>query len=194
MIFGSLNFLTGDKESVKLVELLGVGRGDAVAEIGAGDGQLCFFLAEVVGEEGVVYATEFEELKVENILKQKEQKKLSNLKVVRSGANSPSLPNIQFDHIIMKKVYHHFTNAAELNRSFFNLLKPGGKMAIVDFEPKWYLRFSTPKGIPQKYGGHGIYKKVLVEEVEASGFILRQMVHDWAVGGLYIALFEKPAS
>ena len=60
----------------------------------------------------------------------------------------------------------------------------------MDFEPKWYLKLSTPKGIPASYGGHGIYKNVLISEVQQAGFKLKQL-DDNFIAAECIALFLK---
>ncbi len=161
-----------------------------IAEIGAGNGSLALFLSQTVGPDGLVVATEFDGKLIDKISKKAQRNNAANLKAVFAKSNDPNLPGIQFDLILMKKVYHHFTHAQEQNMSFYSHLKPGGKLAIIDFEPKWYLKLSTPAGVPKKYGGHGIFKKILVAEVESAGFRLENLINNFS-GGMFCAIFRK---
>jgi len=47
------------------------------------------------------------------------------------------------------------------------------------------------KGVPSNRGGHGIPKKILVEELTAAGFKLDKSFDDWPEDG-YCLLFRKP--
>ncbi len=192
MIFSSWDFVFLKNEAAKLVEYLGLSSGMKLAEIGAGSGDLALLLAKVVGDSGLVFATEHDEGKFRKLSHRVERGKIKNMQAALAKDGQGNLPSIQFDAIVMKKVYHHFTDAEGQNRSFFEHLKPGGKLAVMDFEPKWYLKLSMPKGVPKKYGGHGIYKRVLVEEVLKAGFRLEKLGEKFGSGGMYCAVFAKP--
>lgn len=191
MIFSGFDILFRNKEAKKLVGLLNIGPGFIIAEIGAGKGLLSFYLSRVVGQSGLVFSTEFDPIKLNKIISKVKQKNIKNLQTALAGDSNPNLPDKQFDVILMSKVYHHFTNAAAQNKSFYEHLKPGGLLAVIDFEPKWYLKFSTPKNIPKSYGGHGIYKHVLINEVQQAGFKLKQLVENFSSGKMYCAIFSK---
>lgn len=190
MIFSSFDRFFANKEAGKLAGFLSIGLGFNVAEVGAGKGTMSVYLANVVGPGGLVFATEFDERKLDKINKTIKSKNITNIQTSLAGESNPNLPDRQFDIIFMSKVYHHFTNALAQNCSFYEHLKPTGRLAIVDFEPRWYLSLSKPKDIPNSYGGHGIWENVLVKEVEQSGFKLIQLVKKFS-GGLYCAIFQK---
>ena len=192
MIFSAWDFIYLKNEAAKLVELLGLSSGMRLAEIGAGNGDLAVLLAEVVGDSGLVFATEHDEKKLNKLLQRVAQGKIKNLEAALAKDGQDNLPPIQFDAIVMKKVYHHFTDPEGQNRVFFEHLKSGGRLAIMDFEPKWYLKLSEPKGVPKNFGGHGIYKKVLVEGVVSAGFQLEKLDGKFSSGGMYCAVFVKP--
>lgn len=191
MIFSSFDFWFQNTEAKKLVSLLGISSGYKVAEIGAGKGILSFYMSRVVGKDGLVFSTEFDEAKLNKLSQKVKKQNIKNLQTASAGSNNPNLPDILFDVIIMSKVYHHFTNASAQNKSFYSHLKSGGQLVVVDFEPKWYLKFSTPKGIPESYGGHGIFKNVLISEVEKAGFKLKLMDDNFSSGKIYCAIFNK---
>lgn len=191
MIFRFWDFAYLKQEAEKLITLLNIKEGFRVAEIGAGDGSLVEILAKQVGQSGFIFATEHDDERLDKILKRIKAGNLTNVKAVLVSGEGSNLPNEQFDVILMKKVFHHITNPERETRNFYEHLKPGGKLAIVDFEPKWYLKLSTPKNIPKSYGGHGIYKKVLIEEVIRAGFMLEKLDEKFSPGGMYCAIFGK---
>ncbi|MEK7161218.1 MAG: methyltransferase domain-containing protein, partial [Patescibacteria group bacterium] len=182
MFFFGFDIFFQNKEAKKLVSLLSVGSGYKIAEIGAGKGVLSFYLAKIVGSNGQIFTTEFDEKKLNKIRQRTKKENIVNLQSAPAGSNGPNLPDTQFDVILMSKVYHHFTNAAAQNKGFYAHLKPQGQLVVVDFEPKWYLKLSTPKGIPASYGGHGIYKNVLISEVQHAGFKLKQLDDNFSSG------------
>src|SRR5262249_2037955 len=69
----------------------------------------------------------------------------------------------------------------------------GGLMAIIDFEPRWWLTMvSRPKGVPANRGGHGMPKELLVKEVTAAGFDLIGIIDRWPRGS-YCVVFGRRA-
>jgi len=191
MIFRFWDFVYLKKEAEKLIALLNIKEGFRIAEIGAGDGSLMEILAKQVGQSGLVFATEQDKERLDKILKKIKTGNLTNVMAVLARGEGSNLPNEQFDVILMKKVFHHITNPEIEVRNFYEHLKPGGKLAIADFEPKWYLKLSTPKNIPKSYGGHGIYKNVLIEKVIGAGFVLEKLEEKFSVGSMYCAIFRK---
>jgi predicted methyltransferase len=117
--------------------------------------------------------------------------------VVEAGQSSTNLPDACCDAIFMRDVYHHFTHPAELVRSLFAALKPGGRLAIIDFEPR--RGSSRPDGVPEDRAGHGIRPEAIVAEVAATGLSLNATITDWpdakpADQRMFLVLFGKPQS
>lgn len=190
-----INFLyrqADAKEVLKLLPLLNLHPGGSVAEVGAGQGQAAEFLALAVGPAGKVVATDFEPDKIIQLQERMRLKNLNQVQIIQAGDITSNLPAGAFDAILMRKVYHHFTHPFEMNTSFYAALKPGGRLAVIDFPPKWFLSFSVPEGIPGNRGGHGIKKELVVEEVLQAGFIKIKVIEKWMPFGMYCAVFEKP--
>ena len=73
-------------------------------------------------------------------------------------------------------------------------IRPGGRLAIIDFEPSWFLSTFFPvKAVPSDRGGHGIPPDVVVRELTRAGFVLSRQIEDWA-GGQYCLVFLKPST
>ncbi len=88
----------------------------------------------------------------------------------------------------MRRVYHHLTKPAEFDNALLRSLKPGGRLAIIDFPPRSGLE--PVEGVPANRGGHGIPQKVLIDELTSAGLLLAKTVNDWPEGD-YCVLFVK---
>src|SRR5947209_17360989 len=154
-------------EVKRLGELLGWKAGTVVAEIGAGDGKYTFAAVERVGAAGKVFATEIDAKKVAELKEEVARRKLGNVVVVKSKEADTNLPTACCDAIFLRRVYHHLTKPAEFDANLARSLKPGGRLAIIDFPARGGL--DPVQGVPSNRGGHGIPQKVVVEELSAAG-------------------------
>jgi ubiquinone/menaquinone biosynthesis C-methylase UbiE len=176
------------QEIARLAELLQWKPGSVVADIGAGDGSYSFLAAEEVRQSGRVYATEIDKEKLKNLRAQVTKRKLDNVIVVEGAAGDTNLPTDCCDSIFLRHVYHHITQPQEFDRNLVRSLKPGGRLAIVDFPPG---RLSdTVKGVPSNRGGHGIPQKVMVPELTSAGLQVEKVIDDWSQDD-YCVVFVK---
>lgn len=94
--------------------------------------------------------------------------------------------------MLLRVVYHHFTNPPDMGQSMFESLRPGGLILVIDFEPGGP---GTPKrtvaGVPERRGGHGTPKNQLVEEMTTNGFEVVRRIDDWSSRD-YAILFRRP--
>jgi ubiquinone/menaquinone biosynthesis C-methylase UbiE len=117
---------------------------------------------------------------------------LKNVVILAAAEKETKLPDNCCDAIVLRRVYHHFTAPTEMDASLLRSLHPGGLLAVIEFPPRKSLTASDPvKGVPSNRGGHGIPKKILVEELTAAGFKLDKTFDDWPDDG-YCVLFRKP--
>jgi ubiquinone/menaquinone biosynthesis C-methylase UbiE len=156
----------------------------AVADIGAGNGELTVALAAEVGASGRVYANDLDLAQVRATVA---AAGLSNVTFVQSQTGDTTLPENCCDAIVLRRVYHHLTEAAAINASLLRALRPGGVLAVIDFPPLvswlWVLN-------------HGVDARRVTDEVVASGFQLVQVIEDWPGRGpldsdSYCAVFSK---
>jgi len=85
-------------------------------------------------------------------------------------------------------VYHHLTKPMEFDANLVRSLKPGGRLAIIDFAPRAGLE--PVEGVPSNRGGHGIPQKMVIEELGAAGLQVEKIVNDWPEDS-YCVLFVK---
>ena len=130
-----------------------------VADIGAGTGYLAARLARHL-KGGIVYAADIEKAMVAHLAERASTSGLANLRTVLATATSANLPE-PVDLIVLLNVYHHI----ERRRAYFKRLrpslKPGGRVAIIDYRP------DAPKGPPQN---HRIAPARIVFEMKSAGY------------------------
>ena len=191
-VFVSLCSAISGSEIQRLAKVMNWKAGQVIADVGAGEGEIGFAAAGVVGENGKVYLTELDEEKLAALQKDTNRRKLKNVVVLAAAEKETKLPDNCCDAIVLRRVYHHFTAPAEMDASLLRSLRPGGLLAVIEFPPRKSLTASDPvKGVPANRGGHGIPKKILVEELTEAGFKLDKMFDDWPEDD-YCVLFRKP--
>jgi SAM-dependent methyltransferase len=178
------------QESDRLATVLHLRPDSRVADIGAGGGAFAFALAQHAVPNGHVFATEIEEKGVERLRTRSAARGLQNVTAARGGEDRTALPEACCDAVLLRGVYHHITRPAEFNDSLLQTLRPGGRLAIVDFPSSWLLSTFFPvRGVPQNRGGHGVPADVVVGELEGAGFELIERHDDWG-RGLYALVFN----
>jgi predicted methyltransferase len=80
------------------------------------------------------------------------------------------------------------TKPAAFDAALLRSLKPGGRLAIIDFPPRPGLE--PVEGVPANRGGHGIPQKVVIAELTSAGLQLVKTVNDWPADD-YCVLFVK---
>jgi ubiquinone/menaquinone biosynthesis C-methylase UbiE len=175
-------------EVPKLAALMDWKAGTVVADIGAGDGSYAFASVENVGTTGKVFATEIDAEKLKALRAEVKKKDLQNVTVVESGDAETNLPVSCCDAIFLRRVYHHLTKPLEFDASLIRSLKPGGKLAIIDFPP--HPEYGKVKGVPKDREDHGIQQKILIDELTTAGFRVEKIVDDWPTMD-YCVLFVK---
>ncbi len=185
-----------EQEIRLFTEMLELAPGKVVADIGAGEGQYGFALAEVVGAEGKVYATELDDEKLTALTEAVAEQGLANVEVVKGAYASTALPAASVDAAFLRDVYHHITEPEKFLESLFETIRPGGRLVLVDFPPTIWLALFTPEGIPESRGGHGITTELLVSEAKAAGFVPLRTVEEWPSNNFitrtYGVAFERP--
>lgn len=179
-------------EQARIAEVLEIEPGMVVADIGAGEGDWSIDLARRVGPSGRVYSTEVEPRLLDAVRRAAADAGLDNVSVVEGGASSTNLPERCCDAILLRRVYHHFTDPAGMTRSMLRSLKPGGLLAVVDFEPG-SRGLQRPEGVPEDRGGHGVPTDLLRREMTAAGFETVRRVEGWPGGQRdFCLLFRRP--
>jgi predicted methyltransferase len=184
-------------ETQRIARALELRPGAVVADVGAGDGSYAIALAAIVGPEGHVFATELDDEALEDVRENVAKKGLANVTVLKGAAGSTNLPPGCCDAVLLRDVYHHLTEPAAMDASILASLRPGGRLAVIDFPPSFWLAPWTPDGVPEDRGGHGVPIEVVQRELAAAGFEPVAVEPDWSDGwllDLFCVVVRKPAS
>ena len=119
----------------RIFESLGLKPGMTVCEMGAGDGELTIAAAKVVGSGGRVYTSELGDERLKALRSRVEGSGLEQIRVVPGAPDRTNFPEGACDALFMRNVYHHIESPGPMSASLAASLKPGGRLAIVDFTP-----------------------------------------------------------
>ena len=156
-------------DAAKLIEVLEIRAGATVADIGAGGGALVPPTSRQLGPSGRLYATDVNADRLAEIRKLLASQALQNVTVLQGADAQTNLPDACCDAIFMRLVYHHFGDPPAMNASLLRSLKPGGRIAILDFAPK--TKASAPPGKRGEGDSHGVMPATVIEELKAAGFV-----------------------
>jgi ubiquinone/menaquinone biosynthesis C-methylase UbiE len=179
--------MRGANDKDRVVELLGLAPGMTVADVGAGDGEWALEFARSVGPTGRVLATEISASRLDDIRKAATRASLDNVVAVEATDRASGLPEGCCDAIFMRHVYHHLTQPEATLASLRRALKPEGQMIVVDFEARWW---STPEGVHENRGGHGMPLELLAKELTRAGFEVVRSIDGWS-GTDYLVLVRR---
>jgi predicted methyltransferase len=176
----------------ELVKALDLKPGMTVADVGAGGGAFTVVLGHWIGN-GRVLATDIGERQLRDIREYADREGLKNVTVIEGAAAATNLPPGCCDAIFMRDVYHHITATDAFDKSLLASLKPGGRLAIIDFRGR--PGSAIPAGVPANRAGHGIPPDVVVEELKAAGFTHVRTMDPWLSkerAAMFLVLFTKP--
>jgi len=116
-----------------MVQLLGLSKGQVVADIGAGTGYISKRLSPSVGENGTVLAVDIQPEMLDLLTNAMAAAKIKNVKPVLGTIDDPKLPPDSVDLVLMVDVYHEFSHPYEMVQKICGGLKKGGRIAFVEF-------------------------------------------------------------
>ncbi len=147
----------------QVIQALGLKADALVADIGAGTGYFAARLANML-PKGTVYAVDVEPGMVKYLGERAKRERLANMKPIAGSADDPRLP-VNVDLILLVDVYHHIEERERYFRKLAASLKPGGRLAVIDF------RLDSPEGPPKEAR---IAPERVKAELAAADYVLTQ--------------------
>jgi predicted methyltransferase len=152
------------QKPTELVAALAPRPGQTVADLGAGTGYFSRYLADAVGPDGTVLAIEVEPTLVAHLRERAERERRATVVPVLASFDNPRLPAGGVDLIFIADTYHHLDRRQRYLPQLRRALRPGGRVAIVDWKPG-----ELPEGPPPD---HKLSPERVIEEMRAAGFEL----------------------
>ena len=147
----------------QVIEALGLRPDAVIADIGAGTGYFAVRFANMV-PAGKVYAVDVEPDMVRYLAERAKKEKRANLVAVKGAAGDPRLPE-KADLVVLVGVYHHIEQRERYFRALAASLKPGGRVAVIDF------RMDSPSGPPKSAR---VAPERVKAELAAAGYALSE--------------------
>jgi ubiquinone/menaquinone biosynthesis C-methylase UbiE len=169
----------------ELVQAIGVKAGMTVADVGTGVGYMLPYLSAVAGSGGKVLGEDIFDDFLDKARATSKQAGLTNVSFVKGTEKSANLPENSVDVILALDSYHHFNFPQDMLASFKAALKPGGRLAIVEY----YKREGAMSGGKGALTHIRLDDKDVIKEVEAAGFALIEE-HEHIPKSQYVALFR----
>ncbi|MGH7851941.1 MAG: methyltransferase domain-containing protein [Candidatus Binatia bacterium] len=166
----------------KVIAALKIQPGAIVADLGSGGGYFTFRLAAAAGPAGKVYAVDVDQDMIDLITKSAGEKAAGNIEPVLAKPNDPMLPKTGADLIFTSNTYHHIDNRVAYFANLRQYLRPGGSVAIIDFDRRAWL-----EGLLRHYTPSEFIKR----EMEQAGYTLRQE-HDFLDRQSFLIFAAKP--
>ena len=125
----------------EVIQALALKPDAVVADIGSGTGYFSARFAHMV-PKGRVYGVDTEPDMVKYLAERAKREGLKNVIAVAGTPGDPRLPE-KADLVILVDVFHHVEDRERYFRKLSESLKPGGRVAIIDF------RMDSPDGPPK---------------------------------------------
>lgn len=151
----------------RVMDVLGISAGKAVADIGAGSGWFTVRAARRVGAGGTVYAVDINPEAIRYIGDRATKEQLRNIKAILSKPNDPMLPANSVDAVLLLKAYHEVAEPIVLLKNLRPALRPGAKVGVID-------RNGNGEN-------HGVNRDVVIREAKEAGYQL-QSQYDFVRG------------
>jgi ubiquinone/menaquinone biosynthesis C-methylase UbiE len=116
-----------------VLDVLGVRRGQTVADVGCGSGYFTMHLAKRVGSEGRVYATDLQPEMLALLKKKTDAEHVTNVVPVLATEDDSKLPKGALDLVMLVDVYHEVPKPPVTLAQLKDALKPDGRLALVEY-------------------------------------------------------------
>ena len=145
----------------EVIEALASKPDAVIADIGSGTGYFSVRLAHMT-PGGRIYGVDTEPDMVKYLAERAKREGLKNVVSVAGAPDDPRLPE-KVDLVVMVDVFHHIEDRGRYFRRLHAYLKPGGRIAIIDFS------LDSPDGPPKP---RAVTPDRVKAELNAAGYAL----------------------
>jgi SAM-dependent methyltransferase len=141
----------------RVMDILKIHPGSAVADIGAGSGWFTVRAARRA-DPGTVYAVDINPEAIKYINDRTQKNGIRNVRTILSTPDDPKLPANSVDSVLILKTYHEIADPVRLLENLRRSLRQGARVGIID-------RNGNGED-------HGVDKKVVEQEAGRAGYRL----------------------
>jgi ubiquinone/menaquinone biosynthesis C-methylase UbiE len=150
-----------------IIRRMKIDKSSVVADIGCNEGYLTFKLSNIASK---VYAVDVDQGKLDKLTRHKDERKVSNVTVVKGDYDDPKLPDNTLDAVVILDTYHEMDDHDEILQHIMTALKKGGRLVIC--EPIAESRRNSARA--QQEGKHELGMKFALEDLEKAGFSIQE--------------------
>jgi ubiquinone/menaquinone biosynthesis C-methylase UbiE len=166
----------------RVVQALALEPGERVADLGAGGGYFTFRLARAVGPTGRVYAVDVDQGMLDHVAERTAEEGVANVETVLATPTDPNLPAGSVDLVFTCNTYHHIEDRPAYFAALRGALRPGGRVAIVEYLPEGFFQSIFP---------HSTDAATIESEMRAAGYALEQR-HDFLERQAFLVFVPVP--
>ncbi len=119
----------------RIIETLNPKEGMTVADIGSGGGYFSLAFAQKVGSGGKVYAVDRKPEYLDFVNGSAKAAGLKNIATAVARSDGVPLPEATMDLVFARNVFHHLKDPERYFHAVRKVLKPGGRVVIIDHLP-----------------------------------------------------------
>ncbi len=168
----------------RVADLVEAKPGDTILDVGCGPGELALLLAERVGSSGRVAGIDASPEMIARA-RQKARRRHATVDFRLEPVEALSFPDQQFDSVVSSFMYHHLPGDLKPRAvaSIARVLKPGGRLCIVDF---------MPPADPSQRAPMATDSQALIDLLGETGFEAAALGHDLPSLGIVTKVFGLP--
>jgi SAM-dependent methyltransferase len=164
-----------------LLDVLGIGEGDVVADIGSGGGFFSLLAADRVGATGRVLAVDVQAEMIDGLRRMMKRTGREIIVAILGEEDNPKLPANHLDHVLIVLAYHEFSKPAAMLGHIRDAMKPDARLLLVEYKSEDPDSRVGPR--------HKMSEAQIMNEIPAMGF-WRESVID-IVPGQHVFVFRK---
>lgn len=171
-----------EENAALMLKELRIQPGWTICDLGCGSGYHALTMARTTGETGRILAVDVQQQMLDMLAARAEGRGLKNIKTILGAYHDPKLPPASCDLILLVDVYHEFSHPEHQLKAMHAALKPGGRVALVEYR-------AEDRKVPIK-PEHKMSKAQIFKEWLPMGFVV-----DREFDGLpwqHLILFRKP--
>jgi ubiquinone/menaquinone biosynthesis C-methylase UbiE len=123
-----------DEENAALMlKELRIQPGWTICDLGCGNGYHALTMAGMTGETGRVLAVDIQPQMLDMLSARAASRNVKNIRTILGAYHDPRLPAASCDLILLVDVYHEFSHPEHQLKAMHAALKPGGRVALVEY-------------------------------------------------------------